>query len=73
MCEALNRYMKDTLLFVLEVVWSLFCRVWIYGLLIAVLVMQWFIVQDINELYKHIDILNLFYRSIDTTAVPVKI
>ena len=63
--------MKDTLLFVLEVVWSLFCRVWIYGLLIAVLVVQWFIIQDINELYKHIDILNLFYRSIETTSTPV--
>ena len=71
MCEALNRYMKDTLLFVLEVVWSLFCRVWIYALLIAVLVMQYFIVMDINELYKHIDILNLFYRSIETTSTPV--
>ena len=58
--------MKDTLLFVLEVVWSLFCRVWIYGLLIAVLVVQWFIIQDINELYKHIDILNLFYRNLGT-------
>ena len=66
MCEALNRYMKDTLLFVLEVVWSLFCRVWIYALLIAVLVMQYFIVMDINELYKHIDILNLFYRNLGT-------
>jgi len=65
-CEALNRYMKDTLLFVLEVVWSLFCRVWIYALLIAVLVMQYFIVMDINELYKHIDILNLFYRNLGT-------
>ena len=58
--------MKDTLLFVLEVVWSLFCRVWIYALLIAVLVMQYFIVMDINELYKHIDILNLFYRNLGT-------
>ena len=71
MCEALNIDMKDTLLFILEVAWSLFCRVWIYGLLIAVLVMQWFIIQDINELYKHIDILNLFYRSIETTSTPV--
>ena len=65
--------MKDKLLLILEILWSVFTRVWIYALLIAVLVVQWFIIQDINELYKHIDILNLFYRSIDTTAVPVKI
>ena len=61
--------MKDKLLFVLKNVWSLFCRVWIYALLIAVLVMQWFIVQDINELYKHIDILNLFYRNLDIGTI----
>ena len=58
--------MKDKLLLILEIVWSIFCRVWIYALLIAVLVMQWFIVQDINELYKYIDILNLFYRNLET-------
>ena len=61
--------MKDKLLFVLKNVWLLFCRVWIYALLIAVLVMQWFIVQDINELYKHIDILNLFYRNLDIGTI----
>ena len=61
--------MKDKLLFVLKNVWSLFCRVWIYALLIAVLVMQWFIVQDINELYKYIDILNLFYRNLDIGTI----
>ena len=61
--------MKEKLLFVLKNVWSLFCRVWIYALLIAVLVMQWFIVQDINELYKHIDILNLFYRNLDIGTI----
>ena len=61
--------MKDKLLLVLKNVWSLFCRVWIYALLIAVLVMQWFIVQDINELYKHIDILNLFYRNLDIGTI----
>ena len=58
--------MKDKLLLILEIVWSIFCRVWIYAHLIAVLVMQWFIVQDINELYKYIDILNLFYRNLET-------
>ena len=58
--------MKDKLLFLLEIVWSIFCRVWVYALLIAVLVMQWHIVQDINELYKYIDILNLFYRNLET-------
>lgn len=61
--------MKEKLLLVLKNVWSLFCRVWIYALLIAVLVMQWFIVQDINELYKHIDILNLFYRNLDIGTI----
>ena len=61
--------MKDKLLLILEIVWSIFCRVWIYALLIAVLVMQWFIVQDINELYKHIDILNLFYRNLDIGTI----
>ena len=63
--------MKDKLLLILEILWSVFTRVWIYALLIAVLVMQYFIVMDINELYKHIDILNLFYRSIETTSTPV--
>ena len=63
--------MKDKLLLILEILWSVFTRVWIYALLIAVLVVQWFIIQDINELYKHIDILNLFYRSIETTSTPV--
>ena len=58
--------MLDTIRFILEICWGMFCRVWVYALLIAVLVMQWFIVQDINELYKHIDILNLFYRNLGT-------
>ena len=63
--------MLDKIQLILEILWSVFVRVWIYALLIAVLVMQYFIVMDINELYKHIDILNLFYRSIETTSTPV--
>ena len=64
--------MKDKLLLILEILWSVFTRVWIYALLIAVLVVQWFIIQDINELYKHIDILNLFYRNLGT-GTPIGI
>ena len=62
--------MLDKIQLILEILWSVFVRVWIYALLIAVLVMQYFIVMDINELYKHIDILNLFYRNLGT-GTPV--
>ena len=40
------------------------------ALVIMCMAIQVFIIQDINELYKHIDILNLFYRNLGT-GTPV--
>ena len=40
------------------------------ALVIMCMAIQMFIIQDINELYKHIDILNLFYRNLGT-GTPV--
>ena len=40
------------------------------ALVIMCLAIQVFIIHDINELYKHIDILNLFYRNLGT-GTPV--
>ena len=40
------------------------------ALVIMCLAIQLLIIQDINELYKHIDILNLFYRNLGT-GTPV--
>ena len=35
------------------------------GLVIACLTVNIIMAMDINELYKHIDILNLFYRNLE--------
>ncbi len=40
------------------------------GLVITCLAIQAIMIYDINELYKHIDILNLFYRNLGT-GTPV--
>ena len=40
------------------------------ALVIMCMAIQVFIIQDINELYKHIDILNLFYRNLEV-GLPV--
>ena len=40
------------------------------GLVIMCLSIQAMMIYDINELYKHIDILNLFYRNLGT-GTPV--
>ena len=40
------------------------------ALVIMCMAIQVFSIQDINELYKHIDILNLFYRNLGT-GTPV--
>ena len=40
------------------------------ALVIGCMAIQVFIIHDINELYKHIDILNLFYRNLGT-GTPV--
>ena len=40
------------------------------GLVIACLTVNIIMAMDINELYKHIDILNLFYRNLGT-GTPV--
>ena len=36
------------------------------GLVVTCLAIQAVMIHDINELYKHIDILNLFYRNLGT-------
>ncbi len=40
------------------------------ALVVMCLAIQAIIITDINELYKHIDILNLFYRNLGT-GTPV--
>ena len=40
------------------------------GLVIMCLSIQAMMIYDINELYKHIDILNLFYRNLEV-GLPV--
>ena len=42
----------------------------ITGLLVTCISILCMVVQDINEIYKHIDLLNLFYRSL-VNGVPV--
>ena len=42
----------------------------IIALLITCIAILLLVIQDINELYKHIDILNLFYRNLGT-GTPV--
>ena len=42
----------------------------IIALLITCICILLLVIQDINELYKHIDILNLFYRNLGT-GTPV--
>ncbi len=42
----------------------------VIGLLITCITILLFMAADINELYKHIDILNLFYRNLGT-GTPV--
>ena len=42
----------------------------IIALLITCIAILVFVIKDINELYKHIDILNLFYRNLGT-GTPV--
>ena len=42
----------------------------IIALLMTCIAILVFVVKDINELYKHIDILNLFYRNLGT-GTPV--
>ena len=36
------------------------------ALVITCITILCFVIQDINELYKHIDLLNLFYRNLAT-------
>ena len=42
----------------------------IIALLITCIAILCMVVKDINELYKHIDILNLFYRNLEV-GLPV--
>jgi hypothetical protein len=36
------------------------------ALVVTCITILCFVIQDINELYKHIDLLNLFYRNLGT-------
>ena len=55
MFKNIRKHIKDIIIITLLITW------------IAILV---FVIKDINELYKNIDILNLFYRNL-ATGTPV--
>ena len=59
-CEALMKNIKKHIKDIIIIALLITC--------IAILIR---VVYDINEIYKHIDLLNLFYRSLVDVGLPV--